>query len=175
MDQSSTLPPRPHFSRARDWRFISPRKLSWSEALAEELRGTDLTVTCVCPGPTRKEFGAKSGVNATCLFQLGTNNPTAVACRGIRALRRRQVDGTLVCQSTCHLSRTIGPPFNYPSRIPQTYGVCLEETVAIIRRGPPDPPAIFIGIAWIQAPSDGSRSKLATFSNAGMSCANKVT
>lgn len=31
--------------------------LSLSEALAEELRGTGVTVTCLCPGPTATEFG----------------------------------------------------------------------------------------------------------------------
>lgn len=37
--------------------------LSWSEALAEELRGTGVRVTCVCPGPTATEFFEVSGVN----------------------------------------------------------------------------------------------------------------
>jgi short-subunit dehydrogenase len=37
--------------------------LSWSEAIAEELRGTGVRVTCVCPGPTATEFFAAGGVN----------------------------------------------------------------------------------------------------------------
>ena len=38
---------------------------------------------------------------------------------------------------------------------------------ATIRSGPPDPPAIFIGKAIIQAPCSGSSSRLATFSRPG--------
>lgn len=37
--------------------------LSWSEAVAEELRGSGVRVTCVCPGPTATEFFAAGGVN----------------------------------------------------------------------------------------------------------------
>ena len=36
-----------------------------------------------------------------------------------------------------------------------------------MRRGPPLPPSIFIGIATTRAPVTGMRSRLATFSNAG--------
>jgi len=35
--------------------------LSFSEALAVELRGTGVSVTCLCPGPTESNFGARSG------------------------------------------------------------------------------------------------------------------
>ncbi|MGA3066617.1 MAG: SDR family oxidoreductase [Tepidisphaeraceae bacterium] len=35
--------------------------LSFSEALATELRGTGVTITVVCPGPTATEFGARAG------------------------------------------------------------------------------------------------------------------
>lgn len=35
--------------------------LSFSEALHEELRGTGVTVTAVCPGPVRTEFGEVGG------------------------------------------------------------------------------------------------------------------
>jgi len=36
--------------------------VSFSEALAEELRGTGVTVTCVCPGSTETEFHAVAGM-----------------------------------------------------------------------------------------------------------------
>jgi uncharacterized protein len=35
--------------------------LSLSDALHEEMRGTGVTVTAVCPGPVRTEFGAQGG------------------------------------------------------------------------------------------------------------------
>ena len=35
--------------------------LSFTEALHEELRGTDVTVTALCPGPVRTEFGDEGG------------------------------------------------------------------------------------------------------------------
>jgi short-subunit dehydrogenase len=37
--------------------------LSWSEALAEELRGSGVRVLCVCPGPTATEWFEVAGVN----------------------------------------------------------------------------------------------------------------
>ena len=37
--------------------------LSWSEALAHELRNTGVRVTCVCPGPTATEFFAVAAVD----------------------------------------------------------------------------------------------------------------
>lgn len=62
--------------------------LSLTEALAEEVRGTGVRVTCLCPGPTATEFGTVSGVDKTLLFRLGTMDARTVARHGIRALRR---------------------------------------------------------------------------------------
>ena len=36
--------------------------LSFTEALAEELRGTAVAATAFCPGPTRTEFGDAAGL-----------------------------------------------------------------------------------------------------------------
>jgi short-subunit dehydrogenase len=44
--------------------------LSFSQAIDEELRGTGVTVTCLCPGTTDTEFAERAGITNTRLFQL---------------------------------------------------------------------------------------------------------
>jgi short-subunit dehydrogenase len=53
--------------------------LSFSEALAEELRGTGVTVTCLAPGATATRFGETAGALATRLFRAGTMSSSEVA------------------------------------------------------------------------------------------------
>jgi hypothetical protein len=43
--------------------------LSFSEALANETRGTGVTVTTLCPGPTRTEFQRRAGLKEVLLFR----------------------------------------------------------------------------------------------------------
>jgi short-subunit dehydrogenase len=67
--------------------------LSFSEALAEELRNTGVTVTALCPGPTRTEFASEAGVTNSRLFSLfGAADATDVAEYGFRAM----MEGTRV-------------------------------------------------------------------------------
>jgi hypothetical protein len=58
--------------------------LSWSLALAEELRGSPLSVTCLCPGPMPTNFQARSGFRSGGLAARALTDPSAVAEAGLR-------------------------------------------------------------------------------------------
>ena len=65
--------------------------LSFSEALAEEVQGRGVTVTCLCPGPTTTQFASRADMEQTRLFRLGAADPQSVAQAGHRGLRRGRV------------------------------------------------------------------------------------
>lgn len=61
--------------------------LSFSEALAEELRNTGVTVTTLCPGPTRTDFAEEAQVGNSRLFAaFGIAEPVDVAEYGVSAM-----------------------------------------------------------------------------------------
>ncbi len=63
--------------------------LSFSEAMSEELRGTGVTVTCLCPGPTRTEFATAADMDGAALFRTpNTMDVEPVARAGFRATQR---------------------------------------------------------------------------------------
>ncbi len=53
--------------------------LSFSEAIAEELRGTGVTVTALCPGVTITGFQARSGTGSSRLVKMGSMTAGQVA------------------------------------------------------------------------------------------------
>lgn len=63
--------------------------LSLSEATANELRGTGVTMTALCPGLTRTRFGQRAGLDLSRLFELvPVADPQSVARAGYRGLMR---------------------------------------------------------------------------------------
>jgi uncharacterized protein len=61
--------------------------ISFSEALANELSGTGVTVTCLCPGATDTGFQGRAGVADTMLFKtLRPMDAKAVARDGYRGM-----------------------------------------------------------------------------------------
>jgi short-subunit dehydrogenase len=60
--------------------------LHFSEALANELQGTGVTVTCLCPGATSTEFHIRAHATGMKLLQMGSMDANTVAEDGYRAL-----------------------------------------------------------------------------------------
>jgi short-subunit dehydrogenase len=60
--------------------------LSFSEALREELRGTGVTVTCLCPGPTRTGFQERAGMVLPPGLRFGVQDSQQVATAGVAGL-----------------------------------------------------------------------------------------
>jgi uncharacterized protein len=81
--------------------------LSFSEAIANELRDSGVTVTCFCPGATHTGFAKRAGTENSRLFkQIGAMSAEKVARDGYRAVmegRTTAISGAhnwLVAQST---------------------------------------------------------------------------
>ncbi len=62
--------------------------LSFSEALAEELRGTGVVVTALCPGPTRTEFQQVAGTAEVGMHSISFMDAKAVVAQAIDAAKR---------------------------------------------------------------------------------------
>lgn len=65
--------------------------LSYTEALAEELRGTGVSATCLCPGPTGTDFFRRAGLEGvTYVARLGLMPAREVAEAGYRGMMARK-------------------------------------------------------------------------------------
>ena len=60
--------------------------VSFSHAVANEVKGSGVTVTVLCPGPTRTEFEEAAGVEGSKLFQGDVMSAEAVARVGYDAM-----------------------------------------------------------------------------------------
>ncbi|MFL6752344.1 MAG: SDR family NAD(P)-dependent oxidoreductase [Sphingomicrobium sp.] len=64
--------------------------LSLSEALHEELKGRGIKVSCLCPGPTRTEFGEVAGFGGSGLFERLAMQAPDVVEAGLKALDKNR-------------------------------------------------------------------------------------
>jgi short-subunit dehydrogenase len=62
--------------------------LSFTEALARELAGTNVTATALCPGPTVTNFGKVANANPASMIRQVRMSAEAVAFYGLRSFRR---------------------------------------------------------------------------------------
>jgi short-subunit dehydrogenase len=62
--------------------------ISFSEALANELQASGVTVTCLCPGATVTEFQKRAGLEESLLFRLRPMTSKTVAQDGYRGLMK---------------------------------------------------------------------------------------
>jgi short-subunit dehydrogenase len=72
--------------------------LSFSQAIAEELAGSGVTVTCLCPGASSTGFQARAESYPTLLFRLPIADATSVASAGYRGMmsgKRLVIPGVL--------------------------------------------------------------------------------
>ncbi|HLE70396.1 MAG TPA: SDR family oxidoreductase, partial [Vicinamibacteria bacterium] len=65
--------------------------LSFTEAIAEELRATGVTSTALLPGPTRTEFQSRADMVGSRLIRLGMANARSVAEAGYRGMEAGRV------------------------------------------------------------------------------------
>ena len=64
--------------------------LSFSEALHEELKPHGINVSCLCPGPTRTEFGEVAGFGGNGLFDRVAMESAEVVAAGLNGLDRNR-------------------------------------------------------------------------------------
>lgn len=64
--------------------------LSFTEALAEELKGSGVTATALCPGATKTEFARRANMEDSRIFQGYLLNARKVAEEGYNALMKGQ-------------------------------------------------------------------------------------
>ena len=64
--------------------------LSFSQALGEEVRGSGVSVSCLCPGSTTSNFQERASMQESKLMSGTMMDERTVAVVGYRGLMRRQ-------------------------------------------------------------------------------------
>ena len=86
--------------------------LSFSSALSNELKGTGVTATCLCPGPTTTEFHKRAAMDASTIMKAPFMDARSVAEIGYRAMLKGKpvviagAMNSLVAQSTRFVPRS---------------------------------------------------------------------
>ena len=104
--------------------------LSFSKGLARELKGTGVSVTALCPGPTKSSFEERSGADRTILYKIRAEDDSCGG--GTRRLPRHAapIDGChtglivkdccdrggATTPSNCRGSKSPAPPRSRKSR-----------------------------------------------------------
>lgn len=86
LSSTAAFQPGPHMAV-----FFAAKRyvLSFSEGLREELQGTGVTVTTLCPGPTRTNFEKRAKLNKAKLFKVvKLLTPERVAIAGYNGLNK---------------------------------------------------------------------------------------
>ena len=83
--------------------------LSFTEALHNELRGTNVTATALCPGPTPTGFQAAADMQGVALFKgMNVMSSSEVASCGYRAMMRGKA---VVVPGIINKALILGPRF----------------------------------------------------------------
>lgn len=99
--------------------------ISFSEAIADEVRGTGVTVTVLCPGATATGFQARASAKETMLFRLPLAKASAVAKAGIDGMMRGK---TVVVPGITNKLVAIAPKL-FPRRLlVRVSGKAVERT-----------------------------------------------
>ncbi len=94
--------------------------LSYSEALDEELRGSGVRVSCLCPGPTRTEFQDRASMELSGAMRHTMMESLPVARAGIDAMLRGK---RLVVPGFMNKVNTFAPRFLPRALMPKLVGM----------------------------------------------------
>jgi short-subunit dehydrogenase len=90
--------------------------ISFSEAIANELEGSGVTITCLCPGPTASNFQERAQMTNSKLFANSMMSSAQVAREGYRATMRGQ---KLVINGRSNLIWVFATRFLSRDRVPR--------------------------------------------------------